>query len=739
VGRTITTLMLVGVIVVALAAVSAPPASATGAPTPGASATVSGAATSVLVTLPTPIASFPQPAVAGLRVVNGGHPVPVASAVIEPGAATQLLVTTTAPVGRTASTLTSSVTYSGKGGATTAGGATLGAFTATLHTSASPAIYLGTKWDSQINTANPLSDYPRPQLTRPDWQSLDGTWQFQGYGSPAAIASPPAAPAATGQILVPYSMESPLSGVAHHDNDSLYERTFTVPSGWGVQSGNHLLLHFGAIDYHAAVYVNGQLVATHTGGYTAFTADVTAALTASGPQQLIVAVTDPVDTSQPLGKQRLQPKGIFYSPSSGIWQPVWMEPVPAQHIDQLIVTPDTADDTIAVKVLSASSPVGAVTATVSTSPQTADGSAAPVTGTPVASGSGHANTAFEIKLPHARLWSPSHPFLYNLTVTLSGGGATDTVGSYFGMRTFGLTTVNGVKRVALNGHPIYLDGVLDQGYWPDGLYTAPTDPALESDIAQAKALGFNSIRKHMKVEPARWYYWADKLGLIVLQDMPLPTASTLTTAEVRTYQAQSRQIVSQLQDTTSIAVWILDNEHFTDLSAADDRALTKSVKALDPTRLVDAHSGFFYLGAKPRHKAADPGVGDIVDLHMYSSNLNMDPWLTSKYVDLATLGRRARLDGEWGAFRVPPSAAQSWDNARSGKLRSARLTNRIVDGLDQMDADARRDQSGSILTQLTDVETEDDGLLTYSRSLLKVSAARIAAANRRLIAAGGGS
>jgi hypothetical protein len=218
--------------------------------------------------------------------------------------------------------------------------------------------------------------------------------------------------------------------------------------------------------------------------------------------------------------------------------------------------------------------------------------------------------------------------------------------------------------------------------------------------------------------------------------MPLPTARTLTAGEVRTYQAQSRQIVGQLQDTTSIGVWVLDNEHFTDLSAADDRALAKSVKALDPTRLIDAHSGFFYLGAKPRLKAPDPGVGDIVDLHMYSPNLNMDPWLTSKYVDLATLDRRARLDGEWGAFRVPPSTGEYWNHSAAGALPSASLTNRIVSGLNQMDADARRDQSGSILTQLTDVENEDDGLLTYDRSRLKVSAARVAAANRRLIAAG---
>ena len=484
--------------------------------------------------------------------------------------------------------------------------------------------------------------------------------------------------------------------------------------------------------------MNGRLVATHTGGYTSFSADVTSALTSSGPQQLVIAVTDTVDPSQPLGKQQRQPQGIFYSSSSGIWQPVWMEPVPAQHIDQLVVTPDTSDDTIAVKVLSASSATGAVTATVSTSPQTADGRATPVTGTAVASGSGHANAAFTIKLPHARLWSPSHPFLYNVTVKLSGGGSVDTVGSYFGMRTFGLRTVRGVPRVTLNGHPIYLDGVLDQGYWPDGLYTAPTDPALESDIVQTKALGFNAVRKHMKVEPARWYYWADKLGVIVLQDAPLPTAPTLTAAEVRTYESQSRQIVSQLRDTTSIGVWILDNEHFADLSASDDRRLTKSVKALDPSRLIDAHSGFFYLGAKPRLKAPDPGVGDIVDVHMYSPDLNMDPWMTSKYVDLATLGHHARLDGEWGGFRVAPSAGESWNHSSAGALPSASLTDRIVSGLNQMDADARRDQSGSILTQLTDVENEDDGLVTYDRSRPKVSAERIAAANRKLIAAGTG-
>ena len=465
---------------------------------------MSGSST-VVVTLSEPIASFPEAAVSGLTVVNGGHTIPVLGATVNPSAATQLEISTTSAVGRTASTLTSTVTYSGTGGATTANGAPLGPFTATLDTSASPAIYLGTTSDSQIDTADPLSDYPRPQLTRPNWESLDGTWQFQGYDSAAAIASPPSAPTPAGQIVVPYPIESPLSGVAQHHDDSLCERTFTVPSGWGVPSGNRLLLHFGAVDYHAAVYVNGQLVAAHTGGYTAFTADVTSALTASGPQQLIVAVTDAVDTSQPLGKQRLAPQGIFYSPSSGIWQPVWMEPVPVRHVDQVVVTPHTSNDTVAIAVMSSSSPTGAVTATVSTSPQTADGRSTPVTGTRVASGSGRANTAFTVKIPHARRWSPSHPFLYNLTVTLSGGGSTDTVGSYFGMRTFGLATVRGVPRVTLNGHPIYLDGILDQGYWPDGLYTAPTDPALKSDIVQAKALGFNAIRKHMKVEPARWY------------------------------------------------------------------------------------------------------------------------------------------------------------------------------------------------------------------------------------------
>jgi Glycosyl hydrolases family 2, sugar binding domain/Glycosyl hydrolases family 2/Glycosyl hydrolases family 2, TIM barrel domain len=734
VGRVANTLALIGAIAIALFAASVAGAAVPTAP--AATATMSGSST-VVVTLPEPIASFPEQAVSALTVVNGGHTIPLLSAAVDPSTPTQLEITTAAAVGRTASTLTSTVTYSGAGGATTIDGQAVGAFTATLDTSASPTIYMGTKSDSQIDTTDPLSDYPRPQLTRPNWESLDGPWQFQGYATSAAVASPLASPAPTGQILVPYPIESPLSGVAHHYDYSLYERTFTVPSGWRVQSGNHhLLLHFGAVDYHAAVYVNGRLVATHTGGYTSFTADVTSALTASGPQQLVVAVTDTVDTSQPLGKQQLAPKGIFYSPSSGIWQTVWMEPVPARHIDQLIVTPHTANDTIAIKVVSASSPAGAVTANVSTSPQTADGSATPVTDTPVARGSGRANTAFTIKVPHARRWSPTHPFLYNLSVRLSDRGSTDTVGSYFGMRTFGLTNLRGVPRVTLNGHPIYLDGVLDQGYWPDGLYTAATDPALESDIAQTKALGFNAIRKHMKVEPARWYYWADKLGVVVLQDMPLPTARTLTTGEVRMYQSQSRQIVSQLQDTTSIGVWILDNEHFTDLSAADDQSLASSVKALDPSRLVDAHSGFFYLGAKPRLKAPDPGVGDIVDLHMYSANLNMDPWLTSKYVDLATLGDRARLDGEWGAFRVPPSAGEYWNHSAAGTLPSTSLTNRIVSGLNQMDAYARRDQSGSILTQLTDVENEDDGLLTYDRSRLKVSAARVVAANRRLITAG---
>ena len=448
------------------------------------------------------------------------------------------------------------------------------------------------------------------------------------------------------------------------------------------------MLHFGAVDYHAAVYVNGRLVATHTGGYTSFSADATSALTASGPQQLVVAVTDTVNPSQPLRQAATAAEGDLRFAVVGDLADGVDEAVPARHIDQLIVTPHTANDTIAVKVVSASSPAGAVTATVSTSPQTADGSATPVTGTPVAKGSGQTNTAFTIKVPHARLWLAHPPVsLYQPDGEAVGRGlGRQPSAPTSGCARSACTTVRGVPRVTLNGRPVYLDGVLDQGYWPDGLYTAPTDPALE--VRHRADHGGARLQRDPQAHEGR----AGPLVLLGRQAGGGCAAGHATADGAdpddgpgRAPTSPSRcQIVGQLQDTTSIGVWILDNEHFTDLSAVDDRALAKSVKALDPTRLVDAHSGFFYLGAKPRLKAPDPGVGDIIDFHMYSPEPEHGP-MAHLQVRRPRDPRppRAHSTGQWVRFWSRPARASTGNNSAAGTLPSTSLTDRIVDGLNQ--------------------------------------------------------
>jgi beta-galactosidase/beta-glucuronidase len=309
--------------------------------------------------------------------------------------------------------------------------------------------------------------------------------------------------------------ESALSGIERHEDRMWYRRTFTVPAGWRVGSGNPLQLHFGAVDYDAKVWVNGTQVATHRGGYDGFDVDVTGALTASGPQELIVWAEDHTDaTGQPIGKQRrVSDHGIFYQGSSGIWRTVWMEPMPAASISGLVTIPDLA--------------AGALRLTVNTTGDTG------LTVKAVAKGggtvTGPAGTQLSLPMPHAHLSSPDDPYLYDLKVTLLDGRTTvDTVGSYFGMRSIGTKAgADGKLRIALNGRILFTMANLDQGFWPDGLNTAPTDAALKFDLRQDTKMGFNAVRKHIKVEPDRWYCWADKLGLMVWQDMPATNTSPM--------------------------------------------------------------------------------------------------------------------------------------------------------------------------------------------------------------------
>ena len=367
---------------------------------------------------------------------------------------------------------------------------------------------LPTRWDAQVSPTSPLPDYPRPQMTRAQWQSLNGPWDY-GFTDKAATAAPAAY---TGKILVPYPMESALSGVAHPsapDQRLWYRRTFTVPAAWRT-NGQRVLLHFGAVNWDSTVSVNGKDMGEHKGGYDGFSDDITDALQA-GQNTLVVSAQNPVaDNTQVLGKQRLRPGGIFYTAATGIWQSVWLEPVPGQHITDLKITPDVDAKTVHLTVT-----VDAGMANnVNLEAVATDGARTVAK----AVGSGD----FQLSIPRPHLWTPDDPHLYGLRVSLRGPNKPiDTVNSYFGMRKISLgKDAQGRTRIFLNNKFVFQVGALDQGYWPDGIYTAPTDEALRYDIQAAKRFGFNLLRKHAKVEPDRWYYWADKLGMLVWQDMP---------------------------------------------------------------------------------------------------------------------------------------------------------------------------------------------------------------------------
>ncbi|MEC3997024.1 PA14 domain-containing protein [Actinacidiphila sp. DG2A-62] len=571
--------------------------------------------------------------------------------------------------------------------------------------------YFASKYAKDVDTSHPLPDYPRPQLTRSDWSNLNGTWQFQATDENAPLPTGKL----TGKILVPYPMESQLSGVAEHHDWSLFQRTFTVPANWRVGNGDRLRLNFGAVDYETWVYVNGQQVAHHVGGYEAFSADVTDALTRRGPQTLLLKVKDTTDDQTPTGKQSRSPSGIWYTPTSGIWQTVWLEPVPEASIDSLVLTPNLADDTLSVTARpAAGTPAWSkVTATAY------DGHK------PVGTVTGTAGAALKLKLRNPKLWSPDSPFLYNLKVTLSNGRSHDTVGSYFGMRSISVGKVGGVNKIELNGKPTYVLATLDQGFWPDGIYTAPTDQALKSDLELHKQLGFNAVRKHIKVEPARWYYWADKLGLMVWQDMPSRNAGPdATAASDKAFTDQVHEIVDQHISTPSIVIWTMTNEGWGEKTKEATGALADAVKQQDPSRLVDPASGVNCCASK-----GDSGRGDLIDYHVYHGPAFPSPDAT-----------RAAVDGEHGGYSlyVPGHilGVSGGQNYGGDASTIAELTQDYVDNTSQLLSAAAGNLSGSVFTQLSDVEGELNGLITYDREVLKVEPGPVRDINRRLIAAG---
>ncbi len=485
-----------------------------------------------------------------------------------------------------------------------------------------------TPWTTAVSTVAPWPQYPRPQLQRAAWLNLNGRWQYQ-HGR--AGQRPPFGRNLAQTILVPFPVQSPLSGIERGDTDGWYRRTFRVPARW---RGQRVILNFGAVSWAARVYVNGRLAGTHRGDYDAFSFDVTRLLR-RGTNELMVGYEDPIGAAgEPIGKQIAGPPlGIRHTASSGIWQTVWLEPVAAEHLTGLDLTPDLGRDRLIV---------AATTARASRRARLVVDAMAG--GRVVASGHGRPGAAFSVPIAHPRLWSPSDPYLYGLRVRIVDGSRTvDDVRSYFGMRSISLGLVGGVTRILLNGRFVFQSGALDQGFWPDGVYTAPTDAALAFDIAAAKRLGFNLLRKHVKIEPDRWYYWADRLGILVWQDMPnTPMFAThpSTPAGRAEFRRELAAIVTQLRSHPSIVTWVPFNEGW---GQFDPTGITEEVKRLDPSRLVDTQSG-----SANCCDAIESPASDIRDAHMYLGPFAVPP------------DRRASVVGEYGGLLPFQPPAHRW-------------------------------------------------------------------------------
>jgi len=539
---------------------------------------------------------------------------------------------------------------------------------------------LKTRWAKDVFPGNALPEYPRMQMVRQDWLNLNGLWDLRLADGTSA------------KILVPYPVESALSGVMKHSDRLTYRRTFEVPKAWGRK---RVLLHFGAVDWEAKVSVNGKELGTHRGGYDGFSFDITDALTPSGAQELTVEVFDPTDAGeQPHGKQVLKPGGIMYTPCSGIWQTVWLEPVPEARIESLQITPDLDGGTVRVKVNARfHGPIEEAIRVVAVAWEA---------GKEVARVRGKPGEELTLPISNPHLWSPDDPFLYDLRIEMGQ----DALTSYFGMRKIAIAKDEaGINRLMLNGKFVFQVGPLDQGFWPDGIYTAPTDEALKFDVEITRKLGMNCTRKHVKVEPDRWYYWCDKLGLLVWQDMP---AGGNGNAEARRqFEIELERLIEGRWTHPSIIMWVVFNEGW---GQYDTERLTAWVKRMDPSRLVNNASGW-----------TDQKCGDVIDMHNYPGPGSPKPEAT-----------RAAVLGEFGGLGLGVDGhtwtKQTWGyKGMSGQEDLARSYVKLL-----TKAWALKDNPGLcavIYTQITDVETECNGLLTYDREIVKVDLERAAAAN----------
>ena len=600
-------------------------------------------------------------------------------------------------------------------------------------------------WAEEINTASVLPEYPRPQMVRADWMNLNGLWNYAITDTSAQMTG------ADGTILVPFAVESSLSGVGKSisKTDALwYERTFSIPRKW---SGRNVLLHFGAVDWQAEVFVNGTLVGEHKGGYDPFSFDITPYLRKSGKQTIKVKVMDATDNSfQPRGKQCLIRRGIWYTPVSGIWQTVWLEPVAPAYIENYYVVSDIDAGTMSfdVKTSAAGGDVVKVAVLEGGEGYSAETPSSSVLAEAVVEG-GKA----VVKLDKVNAWSPDSPYLYGVKVTIERNGkVVDAVNGYTAMRKISIvkdSTPNKYRRMALNNRPLFQFGPLDQGWWPDGLYTAPTDEALKFDIVKTKEMGFNMIRKHIKLEPARWYYWCDVYGILVWQDMPCIGDHSKKQMPARDKEIQEAitnrwssdsilggtdcdipqewkdnfyrewtNIINAYKNFQCIVVWVPFNEAWGQFETPAAVRLTRS---LDPTRLINPSSGGNYDFSEGQE-----GFGDILDVHHYPCPaMNV---FERKFVNVL---------GEYGGIGLPVEG-HTWEIERKwgyggNKKDSEEVMTIYEQYLEMLKTFVQTGCAAAVYTQTTDVEGEVNGLITYDRKVVKVDVPRIAKGNKALI------
>jgi hypothetical protein len=564
-----------------------------------------------------------------------------------------------------------------------------------------------TVWSESIDPAAPWPEYPRPGMERAEWMSLNGLWDY------AICPKEADRPAPQGKILVPYPVESALSGVKARMTDSLaiwYSREFVIPKQW---KDKQIIINFEASDWETTVWVNDNLAAIHRGGYDPFWCDITSYLDERKTHTLVVKVTDPSDRGrQPRGKQVLKPGGIWYTPTSGIWQSVWLEPVEKTWIGDLRIVPDIDRGELSVTVIEerCQGPEGCPP--VDMAPSLAELTLL-MGGETVAVTSGLTGTALTLPVPDARLWSPDDPFLYDLNVRLiTGGEVSDKVKSYAGMRKISLGIGDdGFTRIMLNNKFVWQNGPLDQGFWPDGLYTPPSDEAMKYDLEMLKKMGFNMLRKHVKVENRRFYYHTDRMGMLVWQDMPSgddyiwgdsqdisksPSDSALFITELT-------RMIETKYNNPSIVMWVVYNEGW---GQYDTPGVTDYVAAFDTTRLVNSTSGW-----------TDRGTGHILDIHHYPEPVSPEPER-----------ERAIVLGEFGGLGLPVQG-HTWEQKNWGYEKmgdSTALLRKYEDfyALVRQMVD-EKGLSATVYTQTTDVETETNGLMTYDRKVDKMGFANV--------------